>query len=333
MVASGAEKVGGVRSEGPTMNAVGAASLPACRLCGGACDHAMDKNSFAIVRCTRCGFMFAIVPEAASTANIYTEDEFFFAGRDAERANGRSWYDVLWQRKRPFYLARLKRIGEMQRPGRMLDIGCAAGYMMRAARGLGWEVAGVEPSPAMRRRAHEQHGLTVYESLDEARATRQVFDCVMMFEVIEHLEDPVAVMRRVRELVAPGGLVALSTPNCAASHAAAGRPLDIWFVPPAHVSYFSAATLADCLQRAGFAPVALEGLTGYGQVLAGEIMIPRWLMRALGPLRRGKRLVPHGALGKLIKYVYTGRLDLYQRSGTKQLADADILELYARPAT
>lgn len=316
-----------------TIHASAAAELPGCRLCGGPARPAMEKDSFSIVRCDRCGFMFALVAQATSTENIYTDDEFFFPPESRDRARGRSWYDVLWERKRPFYLARLRRIGDFQKPGRMLDIGCAAGYMLNAARQLGWEIAGVEPSPAMRERARASLNCTVYESLDEAIAAGgSRFEAIMMFEVIEHLEDPVAAMQKIRELLVPGGLLALSTPNCESPAAPAGLPLDIWFVPPAHISYFGPTTLVSCLRLAGFDELALEGLEGFCKVLAGDIMLPRWLTAVLGPLRRGKRIRPHGSIGKLLQKLYAGRLDLYQRRTPGGVARSDILELYARRA-
>jgi SAM-dependent methyltransferase len=293
----------------------------------------MEKDSFSIVRCDRCGFMFALVPAATDTEKIYTDDEFFFSPETRDHAPGDSWYDLLWQRKRPLYLARLRRIGNFQKPGRMLDIGCAAGYMLAAARQLGWEIAGVEPSPAMRQRTRTSLDCAVYESLDQAIAAGvERFDCVMLFEVIEHLDDPIAVMRKIRELLVPGGLLALSTPNCESPGAIAGLPLDIWFAPPAHISYFGPTTLVSCLSQAGFDLLALEGLEGFCRVLAGDILLPRWVTSVLGPLRRGKRLRPHGAIGKLLVKLYAGRLKLYQRRTSASVARSDILELYARRA-
>ena len=301
---------------------------PRCLLCGGATAFALERRGFAIVRCASCGFACAPAAGAADAARLYAEDEFFFAGRP-ETAQ-RSWYDVLWTRKRPFYLARLDRIAGFARPARVLDIGCAGGYLMRAARERGWSVEGVEPSPAMRERTRAALGCPVYESVEQARAAGGNFDCVMMFEVIEHLADPVAALRAIRDLLAPNGVLALSTPNCDAPGAIDGKPLDIWFVPPIHVSFFNPATLVRCVERAGFAAIASAGIEGFAGVLAGEIRLPRWLRAALKPLRRGKRLLPHGAIGKLIERRYAGRIDLYQRRDPAGIARADVLELYAR---
>jgi SAM-dependent methyltransferase len=301
-----------------------------CRLCRGPTHPAMEKGSFAIVRCERCAFMFAVVPPATNTATIYTDDQFFFSPEAPAHAPNDSWYDVLWLRKQPFYLARLRRICNFQKPGRMLDIGCAAGYMLDAARQMGWEIAGVEPSPSMRERTRTKLNCTVYESLDEAAAAGERFDCVMLFEVIEHLEDPISLMRKIRELLVPGGLIALSTPNCESPGAIAGLPLDIWFAPPAHISYFGPMTLVSCLRQAGFEQLTLEGLEGFCSVLDGDIMLPRWVKSILSPLRRGKRVRPHGVIGNLLVKLYAGRLDLYQRRTPAGVARSDILELYAR---
>src|SRR5579863_8907078 len=62
-----------------TNDATRGTSIPRCRLCGGCARPAMQKDSFSIVRCDRCGFMFAMVPAATDTEKIYTDDEFFFS--------------------------------------------------------------------------------------------------------------------------------------------------------------------------------------------------------------------------------------------------------------
>jgi SAM-dependent methyltransferase len=302
-------------------------ALPACKLCGGATGEFMQRNGFAIVRCSRCAFMFALIAPDYDAASIYKDDVYFTSGGEC----GIGDYDALWRRRLVhFYVPRLDRVAAFRKPARLLDIGCASGYLMRAAQDRGWDTAGVELSPAMRRRAAEITRGAIYGSIEEALRSGERFECVTMFEVIEHLSDPLATMAQVAQLLAPNGILALSTPNCECPGAPAGEPINVWFDPPEHISYFAPGTIRDCLERSGFAVVAIEGLEHYCRAMAGDLTFPPWVTAMLKPFRRGKRLKPGGLLGKLLERAYHGRMGLYRRTNSADLIRTDVLEVYAR---
>ena len=297
-----------------------------CKLCGGAVAELMERNGFQIVQCRECKFMFALVAQGYDAASLYTEDIYFAGGCEYGIAD----YDQWRRRLAQFYIPRLDRIGTFQSPARLLDIGCASGYLMKAAQERGWRVEGVELSPVMRLRAAELTHTPIYESIEHALGSGKRFECVTMFEVIEHLSDPVEILTQVAGLLVPGGLLGLSTPNCERPGAAAGLPINVWFLPPEHICYFGADTVRQCLGLAGFETLAIEGLEHYCRAMTGDIVLPRWITAALTPLRRGKRLKPGGLMGKLLERAYRGRIDLYRRTDTADLPRTDVLEVYAR---
>jgi SAM-dependent methyltransferase len=219
---------------------------------------------------------------------------------------------------------------QFHKAGRLLDIGCAGGQLMAAAVDRGWRVAGVEPAPAMRQQASERLHCAVYDSIQQAVQSGERFDCVTMFEVIEHLVDPIGTLNQVVELLAPGGVIALSTPNCSRPEAPLGKPIDIWFCPPLHIGYFNPDTLARCVELAGLKTLAIDGLEHYCRALAGEVVLPPWLVNVLRPIRRGKRLRPRGLIGRLLKRIYRNRLSVYQRRNRADLIRTDVLEIYAQ---
>ena len=271
--------------------------------------------------------MFSLLSQDYRAEELYADDSYF------ERTNERG--EPLWRQGitlSALYLPRLKRIAGFQPPGRLLDIGCAAGDFLAAARGQGWRVAGVELSPAMRKLAANSIGCPIYASTEEAVAAGARFECVTIFEVIEHTGDPLAVMRQVSSLIEPGGIVALSTPNCECREALEDDPINLWFNPPEHISYFGPRSLKLCLELAGLRPLALEGLEGYWRATAGDTALPRWVAALLRPFRKGKRMRPGGLLGKVLKARYDPavRIDLYRRPAGWPLAGLDVLEAYGR---
>jgi SAM-dependent methyltransferase len=254
--------------------------------------------------------MFAIVPPGYDLTAVYADDAYWNGGCDYGYAD----YDQAWRDARRLLLGRLDRLQEMRPPGRMLEIGCAAGYFLREAGLRGWQVCGVEVSPTMRRRSEEVARCRVSASMKDVADDELPFDCVAMFEVIEHLDEPLGFLKQVRAMMNPGAVLTLSTPNFSAPQAFRDRQNYHWFSPPAHVTYFTPATLRDCVLRAGFEAVEIAG------VLEGEEMpLPRVLMLALAPFRQGRRLRPGGLLGKLIKNWQHRRHDLLSWSNSMEV--------------
>jgi SAM-dependent methyltransferase len=138
----------------------------------------------------------------------------------------------------------------VQRGGRALDVGCGTGAQMDAARRLGWEVHGVEPSPAAAEFARKTLGLPVVTgTLESAAYPDEHFDVVNLCHVLEHLPDPVATLREVARVLRPNGLVLLAVPNHRSLVALAfGQRWFPWEVPR-HLYHFSPATLAALLDR------------------------------------------------------------------------------------
>jgi SAM-dependent methyltransferase len=300
----------------PSQSGTEPGSSPICKLCGEVTEPLMVHNGFPIVRCSGCDFMFAIVPPECDLSAVYADDAYWNGGCDY----GYTDYEQASRDARRLLLRRLDRLQQMRRPGRMLEIGCAAGYFLREAGLRGWRVCGVELSPMMRQRSEELAGCPVFASLQRAAACELPFDCVAMFEVIEHLSDPVAFMGDVRATMSPGAILVLSTPNFAAPEALRNPQGYHWYSPPAHVSYFTQNTLRDCVEQAGFEAVQIAG------VLEGDEMpLPRALAAALAPFRRGRRLRPGGLLGKFIKG--------WQRRRRNLLEWANSMELFARNPT
>lgn len=137
----------------------------------------------------------------------------------------------------------------------VLDVGCGNGEFMLRMTGLGWEAHGLDFDARALKEARTA-GLSVREgSLADLDPGERRYDAVTLGHVIEHLHEPVAELRRARQLLRPGGMVWLATPNVEALGHRLFR--DSWLAldPPRHLVLFNAASLTAVLERAGFAPV------------------------------------------------------------------------------
>lgn len=192
-----------------------------------------------VVRCVRCGLVY-VNPrfDAATVERHYNSGEssriqYYL---DVEAADRRSFGEIL-------------DLVDGLRParGRILDVGPNVGTCLLLATERGWSAAGVEINAEAARYCREQRGLDVRTGvLDADSYAEESFDVVLMTDVIEHLRDPLAALALVRRLLKPGGLVLVTTPDVGGW---AGRLLQI--KPLEHLYYFTAATMAASLEKAG----------------------------------------------------------------------------------
>lgn len=161
--------------------------------------------------------------------------------------------EPLFAREMQRRLKALQAIGVAPRGARLLDVGCASGVLIGAARRTGLVAAGIEPHPDVARLASERSGCPVTAApLDRAWLATASRDLVTLFDVLEHLTDPRDALERVRRAVLPDGAVAITVPDFGGwwSRLAGAR----WpFVTPwEHLTYFTRRTLAGLVEAAGF---------------------------------------------------------------------------------
>ncbi len=155
---------------------------------------------------------------------------------------------------------------------RCLEIGCSAGFALDFGRfACGWEVLGVDPSP-LATAGSEALGFPVRRDYlrPELDLGPEPFDLAIGFEVLEHLPEPYALLRAIRERLTPDGILVLSTPNLALVRPGAERQaLHRALSPGFHLVLYSRDALARVLTKAGFAAVQIEASPETLRVFAG----------------------------------------------------------------
>ena len=140
-----------------------------------------------------------------------------------------------------------------RRPGRLLEIGCGSGARLAHFAAQGWTVLGQDVDEKAAARATALTDLPVHLGpIESLPGSAGPFDAVVMNHVIEHVPDPVALLRHAGALMAPGGVLIAVTPNIESL-------VHRWFnadwrglEPPRHLHLFSPRTLRTVAQAAGF---------------------------------------------------------------------------------
>jgi 2-polyprenyl-3-methyl-5-hydroxy-6-metoxy-1,4-benzoquinol methylase len=231
----------------------------ACPTCGSAdARQELDKDHMQLVRCGTCDLVY-VTPtfDEAHYMEVYASQEY----QDIVRDLGINSHEYRVERFGRERVALMARHLEAARP-RYLDVGCSTGFVVEAARDAGWDAIGTDLNPSAiefgRSRGLELRTV----ALEDAGFAPRTFDAVSLFDVLEHLLDPLATLRACARLLRPGGIVFLYVPNYdSASRLLMGKDAHfIW--PTHHLNYYTPATMRDLLAREGFetAYLATEGL-------------------------------------------------------------------------
>lgn len=134
---------------------------------------------------------------------------------------------------------------------RLLDVGAYVGVFVEIARAAGWEALGLEPSHWAVSEARRR-GLDMIEgTLAGAHFPEASFDVVTMWDVVEHLSDPMGELQQARRVLKPGGWLVIHTMDIDSLFAKLMGKRWPWLMEM-HLYYFSRRTLRRMLARAGF---------------------------------------------------------------------------------
>jgi SAM-dependent methyltransferase len=216
----------------------------------------LTKGTWQYATCPDCGLVHLDpVPSPGESAALYGESYFtgggvgeyidYEADDELHRINARS------------HLRRLSRV-RTGPPGRLLDFGCAHGFVADEIRDAGWDVEGVEIADVAAQHARDRFGLTVYADLEQAVAAngKGAFDVVTFFQVLSQLPDSAAALDAAHALLRPGGMVMVESSNRGSSIARRLGPRWHLIAPPSVISLFDPETLDSLLRRRGFEPAA-----------------------------------------------------------------------------
>ncbi|MBU1147869.1 MAG: class I SAM-dependent methyltransferase [Candidatus Omnitrophica bacterium] len=181
----------------------------------------------------------------------------------------------------------LKIIKRLSDKGKLLDIGAASGIFVKVAKDAGYQACGVEPSLWMCKIAKERYGVSVFPGTLEAAGFKDdSFDIITMWDVLEHVPDPMKTLKDVKRVLKPGGLLIVNYPRIDDPLARIfGRKW--WFLLSVHLFYFTPKTLLAYMEKLGFEKIVhrphfqkleydylVERLSVYSKFLAKIAKLP-----------------------------------------------------------
>lgn len=222
-----------------------------CPLCQHPSQRAFTAHGYGIQDCAACQHRFADLElTAAHTTNIY--DDAYFQGGGAGYPDYLGEARILRKHGR-WYGQRLARY---LKPGKMLDVGAAAGFVLQGFVDAGWHGSGIEPNPKMAAYAREVLGLPVQAGALETLPTDEQYDLVSMIQVIAHFADLRRALQVAADVTKPAGYWLIETWN---KDSFAARLFGHnWheYSPPSVLHWFAPMTLRALAAQYGFREIA-----------------------------------------------------------------------------
>lgn len=218
------------------------------------------QNNYRVVKCKNCGLVY-VNPRP-------TQETLIELYNDYHQRDGKDEYT--WARLMQKNFSNVSALLNRRFPGKgkILDIGCGYGHFIKIMENYGWTASGIEPSSRTIRYAKSK-GLNVFETtIEDAVFPESSFEAVTAFYVLEHLFEPLSVLKKIHAMLKPRGVVVLRIPHTTPIV----KLLDLFNIKnnlydlPFHMYDFSPNTIRLLLEKAGFSSI---------RIIPGSPTIPR----------------------------------------------------------
>jgi ubiquinone/menaquinone biosynthesis C-methylase UbiE len=230
----------------------------ACNLCGNTTaaayyhltDLLLEREQITtqLVQCTQCGLIYQNPrPTLDEMGQHYPQEYESYAATSANKPS--------WLMRKAFAVGvdkRCRTITRYQTGGKLLDVGCAAGNFLHGMqRYPQWELYGLEINEYAAQTARDEYGLNVTTgTIESAAFPDNFFDAITLWDVLEHLHDPLASLNEIRRILKPGGMLVMRMPNGESWDARLFGPYWAGLDAPRHLYVFDRATLSALLKKA-----------------------------------------------------------------------------------
>lgn len=223
-----------------------------CPICGSKkIKFFCEKNRYNIYNCQDCEVGF-VWPEPSSLADIY-QAPYFKGDLDDGGINKFGYTDYEEDKKamRETFVIYLNKILKLTTGKKIFDVGAATGYFLDLAKRAGWQTSGIEISEYAVKIASAK-GHQIFLGDLEDLESKERYDVITMWDVLEHLADPKKYLKSVHDVLHQEGILAINTINRSSWWARLwGRNWQA-IMPPEHLFYYSVESLKILLEQGGF---------------------------------------------------------------------------------
>jgi len=214
-------------------------------------DHFLSRENFILSICNKCGFVFTQDPPGENNMGKYYESAEYVSHNDTAPGISNMLYrhsrKIMLKKKRNF----IKKFTGLE-TGSLLDIGSGTGHFLSEMKDAGWNVQGIEINSKARDYSISRSGAEVIAPSEISAISSGSFDCITMWHVLEHFENPYEYMRQVHRILKPEGVFFIAVPNCRSYDAVHYKKYWAAFDVPRHLWHFNPETFRLFAGKNGF---------------------------------------------------------------------------------
>lgn len=211
---------------------------------------AFMKNEYSILHCSDCDHLYTKLNLTPKKVDIIYSDGYFKDG-----GTGYEDYTVekdMLIRRGEYYADKMSRF---MVPGKILDIGAAAGFILKGFENKGWQGTGIEPNKSMAEYGNNIVGVNIKKGSFECVRLEDKFDLIILVQVIAHLYNLNSSIKKIYDSLNPGGYLLIETWNKDSLSAKLFGKNWHEFSPPGTLNYFSKKTLNELVAQNNFSLV------------------------------------------------------------------------------
>ncbi|MBK9107950.1 MAG: class I SAM-dependent methyltransferase [Saprospiraceae bacterium] len=234
-----------------------------CPICGEAdfiplfdCkDYTQSQEWFSLIRCKHCQFtMTSPRPDTIDLGNYYKANNYI-----SHSDTSKGLINKLYKFVRNFTLhLKIRWIQNLQKKGKLIDIGSGAGYFLDACKKSGYDVIGIEPDEPSRNLSFHKFKVECFpESHLDTIGDKEV-DLITMWHVLEHVPELASRLKQIQRILKPSGFAIIAVPNCNSFDANYYQSQWAAYDVPRHLWHFSPDNIIQLLGQHGFECIKIK---------------------------------------------------------------------------
>ena len=220
-----------------------------------------DSKKHKIIRCLKCDHIQLFpVPTLNDEKKFYDEnlqDKNINDVGSIKRARRKMMPDNT--RRYQF----MKKI--IPKKSRVLEIGSGHGFFLEIMKTNGFDIIGYDISKEKRKYSKKITDVPVYDiNINEKIPADNKFDIVVLFHTLEHITDPITLLKNIKKLLKPKGKILIEVPNSDDFHLKLNKFYKEFYWERAHIHYFNPNKLKYVIHKSGFKNIRIVGVQRYG---------------------------------------------------------------------
>ena len=213
-------------------------------------DHTVSGESFTIMKCNDCTLMFTQdIPSAADIGRYYASEDYISHSDTQEGMINKLYHAI---RKRTLNgKKKLLQKETGKATGKIADIGCGTGAFLHTMKQAGWNITGVEPDEAARKKAAALYSIEPRPAEELNSLPQNEFDGITLWHVLEHVHDLHGYIAQLKNMLAENGKLFIAVPNYTSHDAVHYGSFWAAYDVPRHLYHFSPQSMRALLQLHG----------------------------------------------------------------------------------